>query len=42
VVYQDLMKDTVHQLDLTGLPAGLYFVRLGEKGSLGIKKLIVN
>ncbi len=42
VVYQDLVRDPVHIVDITNLPAGLYFVRLGEEGSLGIEKLILN
>jgi len=42
VVFQDLVREPVHPLDLSNLPSGLYFVRLGEAGSLGIGKLILN
>ncbi len=42
LVYQDLVKDPEHKLDISKLPAGLYFVRLGEEGSLGVEKLILN
>ncbi|MFO7668514.1 MAG: carbohydrate-binding protein [Bacteroidales bacterium] len=42
VVFRDLVREPVHPLDLSNLPSGLYFVRLGEAGSQGIRKLIVN
>lgn len=42
VVYRDRLSNTDHQMNLTNLPAGLYFVRLGAGGSLGIEKLMVN
>ncbi len=42
VVFQDLVREPVYLLELSYLPSGLYFVRLGEAGSLGIGKLILN
>ncbi|MDX2431908.1 MAG: carbohydrate-binding protein, partial [Bacteroides sp.] len=42
VVYQDMVKDSIQRMDISALPAGLYFVRLGEEGSLGVEKLILN
>lgn len=42
VVYQDLVKNTIQRMDISALPAGLYFVRVGEEGSLGVEKLILN
>lgn len=42
IVYQNLLRESPHRVDLTNLPAGLYFVRLGEEGSIGIEKLILN
>ena len=42
VVYHGMVKNPVHHLDLADLPAGIYVVRFGEKGSLGVRKLILN
>lgn len=42
VVYQQLVRNPVHRMEISHLPAGLYFVRLGEEGFIGIEKLILN
>ena len=42
MLYRDQINSRDHSMDVGMLPAGIYFVRLGEEGSLGVKKLIVN
>lgn len=42
VVYRDQVRNNIHRLNISNLPGGIYIVRLGENGSLGKQKLILN